>query len=57
MIEENGYSGEYAPVFSKNTIHVASLTKIGNRFAQNEKLASLTGPYCIVFISRRAMNV
>ncbi len=26
------------------------LTKIGNRFAQNEKLASLTGNYCIAFI-------
>jgi diguanylate cyclase (GGDEF)-like protein len=26
------------------------LTKIGNRFAQNEKLASLTGPYSITFI-------
>lgn len=26
------------------------LTKMGNRFAQNEKLASLTGPYCITFI-------
>ncbi|PKH05960.1 diguanylate cyclase [Moritella sp. Urea-trap-13] len=26
------------------------LTQIGNRFAQNEKLASLTGPYCITFI-------
>jgi diguanylate cyclase (GGDEF)-like protein len=26
------------------------LTQIGNRFAQNEKLASLTGHYCITFI-------
>ncbi|WP_413701604.1 diguanylate cyclase [Psychromonas sp. KJ10-10] len=26
------------------------LTKIGNRFAQNEKLNSLTGHYCITFI-------
>ena len=26
------------------------LTQIGNRFAQNEKLASLTGNYCITFI-------
>ncbi|MDX2369434.1 MAG: diguanylate cyclase [Colwellia sp.] len=26
------------------------LTKIGNRFAQNEKLASLKGHYCITFI-------
>lgn len=26
------------------------LTNMGNRFAQNEKLANLTGPYCITFI-------
>jgi diguanylate cyclase (GGDEF)-like protein len=26
------------------------LTQVGNRFAQNEKLASLTGHYCITFI-------
>lgn len=26
------------------------LTQVGNRFAQNEKLASLTGGYCITFI-------
>lgn len=26
------------------------LTSIGNRLAQNEKLSSLTGPYCITFI-------
>lgn len=29
---------------------IDSLTKIGNRFSQNEKLASLTGSYCIAFI-------
>jgi len=27
LIEENGCSGEYAPAFTNNTIHVASLLK------------------------------
>jgi diguanylate cyclase (GGDEF)-like protein len=32
------------------TSRIDSLTQTGNRFAQNEKLASLKGHYCITFI-------
>lgn len=35
---------------SYNISRIDQLTQIGNRFAQNEKLASLTTPYCITFI-------
>jgi len=35
---------------SYTTSRIDPLTKIGNRFAQNEMLANLTGNYCFTFI-------